>query len=483
MEVLFVSSEMVPFAKTGGLGDATGALAAALGRRGVRVTSVLPRYGAIDPVREGFRRIDGVLEVRLHRGRRLVGLWHKQLSLGVDLYLLDDPPLYERVGLYGDAYGDFGDNAVRFGLLSRGAVALARALRWMPDVIHCHDWQAALAAWICARELRRWIPSVLTIHNLGYQGVFGPKAIDDLDLDPRDFAHHGYEFHGTVNLLKAGIVAADRITTVSPRYAREIQTPEQGFGLDGVLRARANTLSGILNGVDYAEWDPSVDPLIPARFDSADLSGKAACRRALLTELGLDAPDGVPVIGMVSRLAWQKGFDLLLESAGRWLPSLDVRLVVLGSGSRAIADRLSGLAAALPGKVAVHIAYDNRLSHLVEAGSDMFLMPSRYEPCGLNQIYSLRYGTVPIVRATGGLDDTISEADLDAATGTGFKFGPYSPDALAWAIHRAVTAFEDREGWQALMLRGMAQDYSWEGPAEAYEHIYNELAGPRLYPA
>lgn len=465
-----VASEAVPFAKSGGLGDVLGALPPALAARGDTVAVVLPRYGWI-PL-GGLMRAYENLPVWL--GTRC---WRTDIyaatERSVPFLMVDCPELYDREELYGTGGTDYPDNAVRFAVLSRAALEIARWI-FRPQVIHCHDWQAALVAPYMRHTLALdptffGMKIVLTIHNLGYQGRFGPEALPATGLDGSLYRPDALEFHGDVSFLKGGMVFADAITTVSRGYAREIQTPEYGFGLDGLLRARAGVLTGILNGADYSHWDPETDELIAANYSVADLSGKRECRRDLLRECGF--PEGAerPVIGMVTRLAAQKGLDLVEETAED-LVREDLYLVVLGSGEPHYEERLQRLAAEHPDNVWVRIAYDNALAHKIEAGADMFLMPSHYEPCGLNQIYSLRYGTVPIVRATGGLDDTIDET-------TGFKFDDYTAGALLGAVRKALAAYRDKAGWRAMMVRGMGKDYSWAASAREYSELYRRVAG------
>lgn len=470
VKVLMVASEAEPFAKSGGLGDVLGALPAALAAQGHSVALVLPRYGWIPP--GGLKRVYEHLVVWLGQTPWPADVY-STTERGVEVFFIDCPALYDREGLYGANGVDYPDNAVRFAVLARGALEIVRRL-FRPQVVHCHDWQAALVGPYMRHTLALdptflGIRLVLTIHNLGYQGLFPAKVMPELGLDKKLFQPEALEFWGQINFLKGGIVFADAITTVSRAYAREIQTPEFGHGLDGLLRARSAVLTGILNGADYSQWNPETDPFIAARYSAEDLSGKRACKRDLLAECGFDPEDDRPVIGMVSRLAAQKGFDLVAEAAEE-LARENLYLVILGTGDSYYEDRMRRLAAEHPRNVAVRIAFDNALAHKIEAGADMFLMPSRYEPCGLNQIYSLRYGTVPIVRATGGLDDTVDEM-------TGFKFADYSAAALLEAVRRALEAYQDREAWQAMMKRGMKKDYSWDASARQYAELYRSLLG------
>ncbi|MCS6951623.1 MAG: glycogen synthase GlgA [Bryobacterales bacterium] len=470
--VLMVASEAAPFVKTGGLADVLGALPLALHSLGEDVAVVLPRY----------RNADAATGERLWTGHPVwlggvcypVDIWRASRS-GVPYYLVDCPPLYAREGLYTDAAGrDFPDNHIRFAVLCRAAIALARHLV-RPRIFHCHDWQASLVA-VYLRTLLAGDPTLmtskilLTIHNIGYQGLFEPAILPEIGLDATLFHINALEFYGRVNLLKGGIVFSDAINTVSKTYAAEIQTPEYGCGLDGVLRARAGRLYGILNGADYTEWNPETDPFIAARYSASDLSGKRLCKRDLIALVGL--PDDAierPLVGIVSRFVGQKGFDLLEEVAAELL-QMDLSLVALGTGEPRYEQLFRDLAAACPSKVAVRIAYDNVLAHKIEAGADIFLMPSRYEPCGLNQMYSLRYGTVPVVRATGGLDDTIDES-------TGFKFKEYTGPALLRALREAVAAWHDPGRWHSLIQNGMRRDFSWLASAAEYQALYRTLEG------
>jgi starch synthase len=470
-KILMVASEANPFAKTGGLADVVGSLAAALRARGEEVGIVLPRYRCV-PL-ENARRVWDDLGVWLGHAHYAAGVF-QALEREVSYYFIDCPALYDRDGIYGDASGDFPDNHIRFAVLSQAALAVVRHL-FRPRVLHCHDWQSALApVYIHTRFSMDptffGLRTLLTIHNLGYQGLYPREILPAIGLDDTLFSPDQLEFHGKVNLLMGGIRSSDALNAVSPTYAREIQGPELGFGLDGLLRARSQALSGILNGVDYAEWDPRTDPHLAANYSPEHLRGKRVSKADLLAEFGLP-PENLdkPLAGIVARFDSQKGFDLLQEVASE-LAAEDLCLVVLGTGAPDTERFFQAWAAANPAKIAVRIAYDTRLAHKIEAGCDLFLMPSRYEPCGLNQMYSLRYGTVPVVRATGGLEDTVDEE-------TGFKFREYSGAALLAAIRAALAAFRDPEQWIARMRRGMARDYSWNASAAQYAALYRRLAG------
>ncbi len=465
-----VSSEVAPFAKTGGLADVVGSLPAVLRSCGEEVAVVLPRYGSIDL--KTARRVWDHLPMYFGPDSYPVSIYQAQAEFPV--YLVDCPPLYDRKGLYGESGLDYPDNHIRFAVFCRAALGVARNL-FRTDIFHCHDWQTGLVP-AYLRTMLATDPTFLgcrtlfTIHNLGYQGLFPKTALAEVALDPSVYRPDGMEFYGRVSYIKAGIEFADAVSTVSPTYAREIQTPELGFGLDARLRERANVLTGILNGVDYTEWSPQTDPIIPAHYSTEDLAGKAICKRKLLEEFGLPAEAmNRPLLGIVSRFTPQKGTDILAEIAAQ-IVAEDVYLVALGTGDPEYEEFFIRMQAEHPGRIAAHIGFDEGMAHRIEAGADIFLMPSRYEPCGLNQIYSLHYGTVPVVRATGGLDDTIEE-------GTGFKFADYSGQAFLEAIRAAVRAFADREGWQEMMRRGMRKDFSWKTSAAAYSALYRRLLG------
>lgn len=475
MQILFVSSEVAPFSKTGGLGDVAGALPAALAARGHQVAVVTPRYGGIDPERRGLRRLDGALRVR----GEATTLWVADGPAKV-YFVEHERHFGARPNPYGDAHGDYADNAHRFAYLARAALALPAALGLRPRILHLNDWQTGLAAWLLRHEHAEdpalaGVRTVFTLHNLAYQGVFPKELVPALGLPWEVFRYEAMEFHDRLNFLKAGLVFADALTTVSPTYAREILSPEQGFGLDALLRHRARDLTGILNGIDGRTWDPSTDPHLPARYSAAELSGKAACKAALQGELGLPVRADVPLLAIVSRFVEQKGLDLVAGALGELLAH-DVQLAVLGSGERHFEALFAKVARETPDRLATRIGFDEGLAHRMEAGADAFLMPSRFEPCGLNQMYSLRYGTVPVVRAVGGLEDTVEDYD-GWRRGTGFKFREYAAPALLLAIRRALEAYRDRSAWRALMLRGMAEDNSWDRSAGRYEALYRRLVG------
>jgi starch synthase len=448
-----------------------GALPAALVRLGHSVTLVLPRYRGVLPDATAER-----IDLRLGPHVFSVGFVEHTLPDGVVAVLIDVPELFDRPGLYGAGNQDFPDNAVRFAVLSRAALEYARRRGVRPDVIHAHDWQTGLVAayqkMLFAQDpVIGGVPAVFTIHNLAFQGIFGREALTSIGLGWEVFNPEALEYWGNISLLKGGVNFSERITTVSPTYAREILTPEFGFGMDGVLRRRAADLVGILNGIDTERWNPQTDAFAP-HYSADDLAAKRNAKRALLAEVKLPTDAAAmerPVIGLISRLTDQKGFDLI-AGAIESLLALDATWVMLGSGASHFEELLRRAAVRHPDRVSSTIGFDERLAHLIEAGADMFLMPSRFEPCGLNQIYSLRYGTVPIVRATGGLEDTVIDADRPG--GNGIKFAEATPGALLAAVRRALDLFGDRPRWQALQRAGMKTDPSWDVSAREYVKVY-----------
>lgn len=482
MKVLFVASEAFPLIKTGGLGDVGGSLPPALLSQGIDVRLLLPAYppalaqaGPLKPVAELDLRPFFLPIVRLHEGR-LPGT-------RVKVWLVDCPPVFDRAGNPYQSADDqpWPDNAQRFALFARVATAIALGrigLRWQPDLVHAHDWQSGLVPALLASEPAR-PATVFTIHNLAYQGLFPRATFDALRLDPSLWSFEALEFHGQMSFIKGGLVYADRLTTVSPNYAREIQTPRFGHGLDGLLRRRRDVLHGILNGIDTRAWNPARDPHLVSRYNAARFAAKQPNKPALQNELGLP-PSPQPLFGLVGRLVRQKGIDLVLEL----LPALarrGVQLAILGSGDREYEDALRRAAATHRDWLAVRIGYDEGLAHRIEAGADVFLMPSRFEPCGLNQLYSLRYGTVPVVHRVGGLADTVvdaTSANLARNVATGFTFDGERPADLAAALERAQALYHDAPRWKKLARHGMRQDFSWRHSAVEYRHLYEQcLAG------
>jgi starch synthase len=474
MHIAFAASEGVPFSKTGGLADVVGALPRALAALGHKVSVYTPLYRStkLENPRVAVRSIT----VPFDDQYRFCSIIDGDVHDGVQHFFVDYPAYFDRDALYGTPIGDYHDNAERFALFCRAVIEGSKILG-VPDIFHCHDWQSALIP-VLLRTLYDEDPafdrvnSVFTIHNMGYQGLFPPEILPLLMLPWDLFTLSKMEFYGKVNFLKGALVYADFVTTVSRRYSLEIQTAEYGFGLEGVLRARSGTVAGILNGVDYKQWSPEVDEYILAQYSAKELANKAKDKTELLREFGL-ADSKLPVIGIVSRFASQKGFDLI-QQVGDRMAREDAIFVVLGSGDKTYEDMLRRLNKQYPNRFAIRVAYDNALAHKIEAGSDMFLMPSRYEPCGLNQIYSLRYGTVPIVRATGGLDDTIENWDPVSQKGTGFKFAEYSGEEMLATIREALEVFKDNAAWQQIMRNGMGRDFSWNTAAKEYVRIYEK---------
>lgn len=474
--VLFVASECAPFAKAGGLGDVVGALPAALRAAGLDARVVIPRYDMI-PL-DGMVRHDKPLGVPLGAGEAWCAVYETRLPTGgeVPVYLLDHKELFGRGYLYDPPGGTATDNFARFAFLSRGALQLCKYLDWYPDVFHVHDWPSALVP-VLLNTIERGGPmgtsaTVLTIHNLAYQGKFPARDLAIAHLPREVFHAEGLEDHGAINLLKGGLYHSTMLTTVSPTYAAEIRTPAGGMGLAPVLNLRGHDLVGILNGIDETVWDPATDPYIDANFTADDLSGKAECKAALQREMHLAEREDVPLIGIVSRLTEQKGTDVIMAALGRIL-DMDTQVVVLGSGDRRAEDYLSNRSHHGSDRFRAWIGFNEALSHRIEAGADLFLMPSRFEPCGLNQMYSQRYGTLPIVRATGGLDDTVENFDPNAGTGTGFKLWDLSPDALVETVRWAVDTWRQQpDQFRAMQHRAMRKHWGWDAAAARYTDVY-----------
>ena len=478
MKILMVTPEVAPFVKVGGLADMVGSLAKALSDRGHEVRVVCPLYGSVQRLGE-WEAHESPLSVHLGWGHEAFACpWEVSLEGGSTRYVfIEYDKYYHRGEVYEGPWGDHGDNAERFTFLSRAALDYCHTTKWTPDVVHVHDWTCGLVpVYLNTRD--RHTPlgsaaSVFTIHNLQHQGTFGKEVIDFAGLPHDVFRPDGLEAMGNVNMMKGGIYHSTKITAVSPTYAREIQTPEHGHGLNHVLNFRAADLMGILNGIDADVWNPIKDSLLPNNYSSRDFSGKAACKRALQQAVGLEEDSHIAIFGAVARLYWQKGLDLLAAIIPRLLAEMHIQIVILGTGDQHLEHQLLQLSYQFPGRLAVHVGYDNTLAHLIEAGADFFVMPSRFEPCGLNQMYSMAYGTPPIARATGGLVDSIQQYDEHNKKGTGFLFDHSTEDALYYTIGWACSTYYDRpDDYQTLRVNGMAQDFSWTHSAASYESVY-----------
>lgn len=482
MRVLFLSSEVAPFAKTGGLGDVSAALPRALHDRGHDVRVFMPLYARIEQAKYHFRSIDSLRGLQVRFGGRSfeVSIFAATLpGSTMEVFFVHCPQLYRRPSIYTSDP----DEHLRFLLLAYAALEAAQRLRFAPDIIHCNDWQTALVPLILKARFS-WdaaifgrARTVLTIHNLNYQGLFPAKILPDTGLlDSAHLLHQDQLRDGRINSLLHGMLYANAISTVSPTYAREIRTPEHGAGLDGVLRSREPAVFGILNGVDYDEWSPQADRHIPYRYDESDLSGKERNKQALLKRAHLPVMPGVPLLGIVSRLAGQKGFELVPHALAKVLREGKFQLIVQGSGERRIERIFHELRDRFPKQVRFQTQFDNDIAHFIQAGADFFLMPSRYEPCGLTQLYALKYGTVPIVRKTGGLSDTVRLWSPRTGEGTGIVFDDYSPEAVLWALEAASSVYRDRTAYRLLQHNGMTQDFSWRLQVARYEQLYSRLA-------
>jgi starch synthase len=484
LNLLLASSEVHPYSKTGGLADMVGALAKTLARLGHRVGVVTPLYLGIRERWPELKRSDVPLDLPLGMRRVHGEIWTLEPAENLRFYFVDQPSFFQRAGLYATEGTDYPDNAQRFIFFSKVVAHLALHLPWKAEVAHLQDWQCALAALFLyhQRKLPGWAggPRIcLTIHNLAYQGLFPASQYALTNLPWDYFQPEGVEFFGNLNCLKAGIAFADLITTVSPRYAREITSPELGCGLEGLLRRRQSSLVGILNGVDYEEWNTAHNPSLRFPFSTTELANKTANKLALQRDLGLPAEVRLPLFVNIGRLADQKGVDILLGALEEMLHA-EMQFVLLGTGSPAFQRAYQDLARRFPTKVAIRVGFDGALSHQLEAAGDFFLMPSRFEPCGLNQMYSLRYGTIPIVRATGGLDDTVVDIREDPLTADGIKFEEYSSRALAKAIRKALVLFQQPDLLRHYQHNGMAADFSWDRTASRYLEIYAKANSPNL---
>jgi len=478
MKIAMIASEVSPFAKTGGLADVLGTLTVALERFGHELCVIAPAYRPV--LQSSFRMQETSFNLSAPIADRQVSasVLKTSVGMGVDVYFIRADQYFDRETLYGTPAGDYPDNAERFAFFSRAALEL---LRQQPvDILHGHDWQAALAIVFFKTQADRYpeiaaAKTVFTIHNLGFQGIFPPAEWPLLNLDPTCFTPQLLEFYGNFNLLKGAIVMADKITTVSPTYAQEIMTTDQGFGLEGVLSQRSADIVGILNGVDYGQWNPWTDPYLTHHYGENSLGAKRLCKAGLQSALDLPDATEIPLIAMISRLTPQKGIDLV-EKVFDSLMERNVQVALLGSGEPRFEQFFRDAAGRYPGRVAVRIGFDEPLAHRIEAGADFFLMPSLYEPCGLNQMYSLKYGTVPIVRAVGGLKDSVQDYDALTQTGTGFVVNSHDPQALLDAVDRALTVYGDKTVLTAMRRRAMAMDFSWDGSARKYSNLYQRLS-------
>jgi starch synthase len=491
IRVAMFTAEAFPYAKVGGLGDVLGSLPKKLDKLGIGITLMLPAYKAIHHDRfdiHPYRPLPG-FDVQIGSGFSPAEIYHTKMpGTNVEVFLIGSPDYFLRDGIYDDplTHEGYADNMERFIFFMRAGLDLLCKLGRPVDIIHCHDWQTGLIPGLIQTTLRddpyfARVGTLLTIHNLAYQGVFPKESLYWAGIDHTNFTTMSpFEFWGKVNFLKAGIEFSDYLSTVSENYALEIQSgPLYGCGLEGVLKKNRNKLCGIVNGIDYEEWNPETDPLIPAHFSAKDLSGKSRCKNEILKYFGLPRQDGrTALVGLVSRLADQKGFDLIAEAI-KDISRLQLQMVILGTGQQKYHQMLKQMARDYPEKLAPKLAFDNRLAHQIEAGCDMFLMPSKYEPCGLNQLYSLRYGAVPIVRATGGLVDTVVNYDGENTNGTGFSFVNYSSGEMVTALRRALKVYSNPLEWEKIMIRGMKQDWSWERSARKYLRLYEKIYGKK----
>lgn len=486
VRILIASSEVYPYSKTGGLADVAGALPVALAKLGHDVRVVTPLHGCVDVARHRLLPVMKELDVFLG-GQRFRGeVLRATMGDGqVPIYFIQSDELFDRPELYTEKGEDYPDNPLRFAFWSLAAIWMMKGLDWAPDIVQANDWQASLIP----AYLKKWpilnsdpfysqVKVLLTIHNLAYQGLADPSTLPEIGIDWSLYTPDGFEFYDQVNFLKGGILWSDHISTVSPTYAQEIQHEEQGAGLDGVLAHRSNAITGILNGIDTDVWNPAVDTMIEAKFNAENLSGKTACKAALQKRCGLPVKDDVPVVGMITRLAGQKGFDLL-EAAANDVLAMGIQLVVLGTGEKKFHDLLANLCTSHKKQASATLKFNEEFAHQIEAGADMFLMPSRYEPCGLNQMYSMHYGTVPVVRATGGLADSVVDANektLKQGKATGFHIPEHTPASLIETLKRAVEMYRsNREQWDSIVKAGMAKDFSWKSSAKAYDALFKRM--------
>lgn len=487
MKVLFVSSEAYPFSKTGGLADVAGSLPKALGRLDHDIYLFTPLYAGTRKAVPKLNRTSSTIAVDIDGKEKTGTLWETKITKNVRAMLLESSEYFDREGLYGNEDGDWPDNLARFAFFSKAALELCRIMGLKPDIIHCNDWQSALVPTYLKTIYKsdpafKRTSTVYTIHNMSYQGHFPADQWGITGLGNEYFTPKYLEYYDKINLMKGGIIFSDSLTTVSSTYSQEIQNTHLGCGLEGLLSEYSYKLSGIINGVDYDEWDPAKDPFIIANYKKSDISGKARCKAALQKRFNLPQKERTPVIGMISRIIAQKGFDIL-ANAMKDLLTRPVQVVLLGTGQKEYVDRLAALSKEHPDKFACEIAYDNKLAHRIEAGADMFLMPSRFEPCGLNQMYSLKYGTIPLVSSVGGLEDTIKAFDQKTKRGNGFKINSDSVKDLLSTVDAALSIYKQKPLWKKLQQNAMGADFSWKRSAKQYEKLYEVIgkksAGPR----
>jgi starch synthase len=487
LNILFVSSEVEPFAKTGGLADVASALPQAVKDLGHEIRIIMPKYKSVEERKFRLHEVLRLKEIDIPIGQENEKASVRSCILAntrakIQVYFLANESLYNRSGLYvnSETQKDYEDNDKRFIFFCRGVLETLRRLGWQPDIIHCNDWQTGLIPAYVKTTYRSdpffsRVKTIFTIHNMAFQGSFPRSSFLKTHLPEGLFPPDGVEFYGNLNFLKSALVYADIITTVSEKYALEIRSSDEyGCGMSGILQKRKSDLYGILNGIDYSTWNPEIDNLIPQKYDVRNLDGKSTNKIELLRKFKLEYREGTPVIGCISRLSEQKGFDLIGQIADDFL-KLDVQFVLLGTGEKKYHDLFEAVQKRHPYKVGIHLGFSNELAHLIEAGSDMFLMPSRYEPCGLNQMYSLRYGTIPIVRATGGLDDTIEDYDSESGNGTGFKFSRYDATELLGTIERSINVYANKVIWRKMMKQAMQKDFSWESSAKKYIALYKNV--------
>jgi starch synthase len=479
IKVSLMASEIAPLAKTGGLADVTGALPKYLSQMGqLEIIALMPFYKEVKEKNWPLRRVIDRYELDWPGKEKIFSVF-EYVADGFKVYLIANDYYYNRDYLYSTPQGDYEDNSQRFAFFCLAGLETMKLINFQPHLIHVHDWQAALSlAYIRhlpeSRDFYQQSSSLFTIHNLAYQGIFPPQTLQEVGLPAYLFNPEDLEFYGKINFLKAGLLYSKAISTVSPTYSQEIQTPEFGFGLDGVLRKRKDRVFGILNGIDYEDWDPATDPALPVNYSQRNLSGKSACRKELLAAFNFPVNSRRPVVGMVSRLAGQKGFDLLVDSLDD-LFKREINLIILGTGEQKIQEQLLVAQKKYSDRFGLKIAFDDRLARLIYAGSDYFLIPSRYEPCGLTQMYSLRYGTIPIVRSTGGLKDSVKEFNLEEQDGNGFLFAEYEPQDLLAALDRALYYYQREPFWSKLLENAMSSDFSWQKRAGEYRDLYLKI--------